>query len=64
MKTQQTPNRSQRIWAQEDMFILNPGHLQKEVYFLSLFKPRICFSFEFINEIIYFVGKTINKIVR
>lgn len=46
------------------MFILNPGHLQKEVYFLSLFKPRICFSFEFINEIIYFVGKTINKIVR
>ena len=35
------------------MFILNPGHLQKEVYFLSLFKPRICFSFEFINEIIY-----------
>lgn len=58
------PHRFQRFWAQEDVFILNPGHLQKEVYFLSLLKPRICFSFEFIMKLYTLWVELLNKIVR
>lgn len=55
---QQRLNRFQNLEAQEEKFVLRSGLYYKKQYFLSLIKPRICFSFEFIMKL-YIMNKVI-----
>lgn len=58
-RRQQRRNRFQRLLAQEEMFIFSSG----PNYFLSLFKPRIGFSFEFMVKLYTSQVKLLNKMI-